>query len=121
MSAEVKKEIEPEIAHILFIDIVAYSKRSINEQHATIEELSGIVRSSEQFRKAEAASRLLKIPTWDGMALLFSAPRRSALRANRRFACPKRCEALIHNSKSKKLLHGVIHQQPGNDRGRVAT
>src|SRR5215472_5999224 len=71
MSAELRKEIELEIAHVLFIDIVAYSKLSINEQHARIEELNEIVRSSEQFRKAEAASRILKIPTGDGMALVF--------------------------------------------------
>src|SRR2546430_16658145 len=71
MAAEVKKEIELEIAHVLFIDIVGYSKLSVNEQHAQVEELNKIVRLSEQFRKAEAASRLLKIPTGDGMALVF--------------------------------------------------
>jgi TolB-like protein/Tfp pilus assembly protein PilF len=71
MSAELRKEIELEIAHVLFIDIVAYSKLSVNEQHAGIEQLNEIVRSSEQFRKAEAARRILKIPTGDGMALVF--------------------------------------------------
>src|SRR5467141_1741723 len=71
MPAEVKKEIQLEIAHVLFIDIVGYSKLSINNQHAVVEELNQIVRASEQFRRAEAASRLLKIPTGDGMALVF--------------------------------------------------
>src|SRR5947199_2236136 len=71
MPAEVKKEIELEIGHVLFIDIVAYSKLSVNEQHARIEELNEVVRSSEQFRKAQAANRILKIPTGDGMALVF--------------------------------------------------
>ena len=71
MAAEVKKEIELEIAHVLFLDIVGYSKLSVNEQHAQVEELNEIVRSSEEFRKAEAASRLLKIATGDGMALVF--------------------------------------------------
>src|SRR5262252_1220979 len=71
MPTEVKKEIELEIAHVLFLDIVAYSKLSVNEQHARIEELNDLVRSSEQFRKAEAANRILKIPTGDGMALVF--------------------------------------------------
>src|SRR5437762_1791145 len=71
MSAEVKKEIELEIAHVLFIDIVGYSKLSVNEQHARIEELNEIVRLSEQFQKAEAANLILKIPTGDGMALVF--------------------------------------------------
>ena len=71
MAAEVKKEIELEIAHVLFLDIVGYSKLSVNEQHAQVEELNEIVRLCEQFRKAETASRLLKIPTGDGMALVF--------------------------------------------------
>src|SRR4029453_17543315 len=70
MAAEVKKNIELEIAHVLFLDIVGYSKLSVNEQHAQIEQLNEIVRSSERFRKAEAASRLLTIPTGDGMALV---------------------------------------------------
>src|SRR6266852_1759461 len=71
MAAELKKEIELEIAHVLFLDIVGYSKLSVDEQHARVEELNEIVRLCEQFRKAEAASRLLKIPTGDGMALVF--------------------------------------------------
>src|SRR4026208_162848 len=71
MPTEVSKEIELEIAHVLFIDIVGYSKLSVNEQHARIEELNEIVRLSEQFRNAEAANRILKIPTGDGMALVF--------------------------------------------------
>ena len=71
MPAEVKKEIQLEIAHVLFIDIVGYSKLSISDQHAAIEELNQVVRASEQFRRAEAAGRLIKIPTGDGIALVF--------------------------------------------------
>ena len=71
MAAEVKKEIQLEIAHVLFIDIVGYSKLSINEQRAAIDELTQAVRTSEQFQNAEAAARLIKIPTGDGMALVF--------------------------------------------------
>src|SRR5258706_6563508 len=71
MSVELKKEIELEIAHVLFLDIVGYSKLSVNEQHARVEELNELFRLCETFRKAEAASRLLKIPTGDGMALVF--------------------------------------------------
>src|SRR5216117_3160058 len=71
MAAEIKKEIQLEIAHVLFIDIVGYSKLSINDQHASVEELNRVVRASEQFQRAEAASRLLKISTGDGIALVF--------------------------------------------------
>ena len=71
MSAEIKKEIQLEIAHVLFIDIVGYSKLSINEQNAAVDELTQIVRATEQFRRADASERLIKIATGDGMALVF--------------------------------------------------
>ena len=71
MPIEIKKEIQLEIAHVLFIDIVGYSKLSISDQHAAIEELNQVVRASEQFQRAEAAGRLIKIPTGDGIALVF--------------------------------------------------
>jgi TolB-like protein/class 3 adenylate cyclase/Tfp pilus assembly protein PilF len=71
MPSEIKKEIKLEIAHVLFIDIVGYSKLSINDQRAAIDELNHGVRTSEQFKNAEAAARLIKIPTGDGMALVF--------------------------------------------------
>jgi len=71
MSAEVKKEIELDIAHVLFLDIVGYSKLSINEQRAAVDELTKVVRSSDQYQKAEAVGRLIKIPTGDGMGLVF--------------------------------------------------
>src|SRR5438094_5572767 len=71
MSAEAKKEIQLEIAHVLFLDIVGYSKLSINEQRAAVDELTQVVRSSDQHQTAEAGGRLIKIPTGDGMALVF--------------------------------------------------
>ena len=87
MSVEIKKEIQLEIAHVLFIDIVGYSKLSINDQHAAVEELNRIVRASEQFQRAEAASRLIRIPTGDGMALVFytspEAPAQCAVEISR--------------------------------------
>jgi TolB-like protein/class 3 adenylate cyclase len=87
MFAEVKKQIELEIAHILFIDIVGYSKRSINEQRAAIGELNEAIRTSEQFQKAGAADRLIKIATGDGMALVFytspEAPAQCAIEISR--------------------------------------
>jgi hypothetical protein len=87
MPIEIKKEIQLEIAHVLFIDIVGYSKLSISDQHAAVEELNRIVRASEQFQRAEAASRLTRIPTGDGMALAFytspEAPAQGAVEISR--------------------------------------
>jgi hypothetical protein len=58
MSAEVKKEIQLEIGHVLFIDIVGYSKLSINDQHAAVEQLNKVVRATEQFQNAQTSDRL---------------------------------------------------------------
>src|SRR5437870_3988422 len=71
MPAEVKQEIALEIAHVLFIDIVAYSKMAMDDQRAAIEKLNQIVQSTDEYRKAESENRLLKIPIGDGMALIF--------------------------------------------------
>ena len=87
MGAEPKQELHLEIAHVLFIDIVGYSKLSINEQRATVDELTQIVRSREQFQKADAANGLIKIASGDGMALVFytspEAPVRCAIEISR--------------------------------------
>jgi TolB-like protein/class 3 adenylate cyclase len=71
MSTEVKKEIQLEIAYVLFIDMVGYSKFLINEQRELLDTLNRFVPETEQFRSAEAAGKLIKIPTGDGMALVF--------------------------------------------------
>src|ERR1700757_1065338 len=71
MSAEVKKEIQLEIAHVLFIDIVGYSKLSIDEQAEYLEQLREIVRATETFRAAQAEGKLMRLPTGDGGALVF--------------------------------------------------
>jgi len=87
MSIQSKNEIQLEIAHVLFIDVVGYSKLSISDQHAAVEELTRIVRASEQFQRAEAANRLIRIPTGDGMVLVFytspEAPVRCAVEISR--------------------------------------
>jgi adenylate cyclase len=64
-------EVKFEIGHVLFIDIVGYSKLLINEQSEQIQKLKEIVRGAEQFRSAEAEGKLLRLPTGDGGALVF--------------------------------------------------
>src|SRR5207253_7586751 len=98
MSAEVKKEIQLEIAHVLFIDIVGYSKLSINDQRAAVDELNEVVRASEQFQKAEAAARLIKIPTGDGMALR-SEEHTSELQSRGHLVC----RLLLEKKKNKQI------------------
>src|SRR5438132_2240070 len=71
MSAEPKPDLRLEIAHILFIDVVAYSKLLTNDQREIQQQLNQVVRGITQFRSAEAAGKLLRLPTGDGMALVF--------------------------------------------------
>jgi len=72
MAAETKKEIGLEIAHVLFIDIVGYSKLLIDEQRDYLHTLNEIVRETDSFCAAEAAGKLTRLPTGDGMALVFA-------------------------------------------------
>ena len=71
MSAETKSDLRLVIAHVLFIDIVGYSKLLITEQSELLRKLTEVVRETEAFRLADAAGELVRIPTGDGMALVF--------------------------------------------------
>src|ERR1700730_8154479 len=106
MANDPQPKSELEIAHVLFIDVVGYSTRLINEQGAVVADLNRVVRETPHFRSAEAAKRLIRIPTGDGMALVFSntpeAPVQCALEI---------CEAL--------RAHPDIHVRMGIHSGPV--
>src|SRR5438270_6420895 len=72
MASEDKTTLELEIAHVLFIDTVGYSKLRIHEERELFDELKRVVRETAEFRAAEAAGKLTRLPTGDGMALVFS-------------------------------------------------
>jgi TolB-like protein/class 3 adenylate cyclase/Tfp pilus assembly protein PilF len=86
-SAESKPDLPLEIAHLLLIDVVGYSRLLVNEQIELLQELNQIVRSTEHFRAAETAGKLIRVSTGDGMALLFfhspEEPVRCALEISR--------------------------------------
>src|ERR1700731_1526210 len=71
MSAESPSDVKFDIGHVLFIDIVGYSKLNIHEQSEQIQRLKEIVRGTDQVRLAEAEGKLLRLPTGDGGALVF--------------------------------------------------
>src|ERR1700736_6232401 len=71
MSADSSSDVKFEIGHVLFIDIVGYSKLLINEQTEQVQKLKEIVRGTDQVRIAEAGGKLLRLPTGDGGALVF--------------------------------------------------
>src|SRR6478736_7425892 len=72
MADEQKAKLRLEIAHVLFMDIVDYSKLLTDEQSEELQELNQIVRNTEAAREAEAAGQLVILPTGDGMALVFT-------------------------------------------------
>ena len=119
MAGEVKKEIALEIAHVLFLDIVGYSKLLINEQRELLEELNQIVRDTEAFRAAEAAGKLIRLPTGDGMALVFSttpeSPVQCALEISR--ALKSRPELPVRMGVHSGPVSGI---RDVNDRTNVA-
>src|SRR6478672_1243521 len=71
MSAESQPDLELELAHLLLIDIVGYSQLLVNEQIEILDNLNRLVRETNSFRNAEQAGKLIRLPTGDGMALLF--------------------------------------------------
>jgi TolB-like protein/class 3 adenylate cyclase len=118
-SSETSARRHVEIAHVLFIDVVGYSKLLIDEQQQIQEQLNHVVRSTEQFRSAEAKGKLTRLPTGDGMALVFfttpEAPVQCALEIS---------EALLSYPRLK--LRMGVHSGPVssttdvNDRSNIA-
>ena len=70
-AAREEGELHLEIAHVLFIDVVGYSKLLVGEQREVVDELNQIVRKTNQFRKSETEGKLIRLPSGDGMALVF--------------------------------------------------
>ncbi|PYK80212.1 MAG: hypothetical protein DME37_07505, partial [Verrucomicrobia bacterium] len=87
MSDNLQPDADLAIAHVLFIDIVAYSKLAIDQQKEVVQQLNQYVRDSEQFRRADTAGKLIRIPTGDGVALAFftspDAPVRCAIEVSK--------------------------------------
>jgi len=83
MTAGPESDAQLEIGHVLFMDIVGFSKLLVDEQRRVSHRLNQIVRNTEQFRVAESANKLMRLPTGDGMALVFytgpEAPARCAI------------------------------------------
>ena len=119
MSNDDQTDSELEIAHVLFTDIVDYSRLPVDTQSELVRELNQVIRNTAQFRKADAAGKLIRIPTGDGVALAFfttpDAPVRCAMEIS---------EALGANRKVQ--LRMGIHSGPVdavsdvNDRSNVA-
>jgi len=108
MSSEPSSEVKFEIGHVLFIDIVGYSKLLISEQSDQMQKLKEIVRGTEQVRLAEAEGKLLRLPTGDGGALVF----RNSLEAA--VLCAIEITKELKNYPKLKVRMGV-HSGPVNE------
>ena|SRR5215470_372025 len=111
MSENLQPEVDLAIAHVLFIDIVAYSELAIDQQREVVEQLNHHVRNSEQFRRAAAAGKLIRIATGDRVALAFftspDAPVRCAIEVSK----------AVRNSSAFQLRMG-IHSWPSRSAKR---
>ncbi|MDQ6912149.1 MAG: tetratricopeptide repeat protein [Verrucomicrobiota bacterium] len=119
MSSEPQPDVGLQIAHVLFIDVVGYSKLRVNRQSDLLQRLNQLVRGTEQFRRAEAAGKLVRLPTGDGMALAFFTSPDAPVR------CAREISAALRTQPDVRLRMG-IHSGPVdavsdvNDRSNVA-
>jgi TolB-like protein/class 3 adenylate cyclase/predicted Zn-dependent protease len=105
MTAESNAQLKLEIAHILFIDVVGYSKLLIDDQREIQQQLNDVVRNAEEIRLAEAETKLVRLPTGDGMALVFYSTQEAPLR------CAVQIAEALTNHPQLKLRMG-IHTGP---------
>src|SRR5437868_5357195 len=116
---EPKSDLRLEIAHVLFIDIVGYSKRRIDEQHELLGDLNRLVRKTEAFRSAETSGKLIRVPTGDGVALVFSttpeAPVKCALEISK--ALRSHSELRVRMGIHSGPVSGIMDV---NDRSNIA-
>ncbi len=119
MTQEASSDVDLEIAHVLFMDIVGYSKLLTDQQRGLLNELNKIVRETPQFKQAEAVGKLIRLPTGDGMALAFFTNPEAALK------CAIEINQRIRNHPELPLRMG-LHSGPVsgvtdvNERSNVA-
>ena len=103
----VEPDLKLEIAHLLLIDVVGFSRLLANEQIKVIKDLNRVVRATECFRKAEAAGKLIRLPTGDGMVLLFFDSPEQPVR------CALEVSAALREQQNIRVRMG-IHSGPVN-------
>src|SRR2546423_3829895 len=119
MTTGSQPSVQLEIGHVLFMDIVGYSKLLLDEQRELQQQLNEIVRSTEQFRMAEAAGKLVRLPLGDGMALVFFNSPEAPVQ------CAVEVSKLLRDNPEFQLRMG-IHSGPVNkvsdvnDRANIA-
>src|SRR5262245_28874449 len=108
MATHSQSDLQFEIGHVLFIDIAGYSKLLINEQSELIRQLKEVVRGTEQFRRAEAEGKLLRLPTGDGGALVFRNTQEAPV------LCALEISKALKNHPELRVRMG-IHSGPVNE------
>src|SRR5918911_1453641 len=108
MADEQKTKLRLEIAHVLFMDIVGYSKLLIDEQSEALEELNHLVRNTEAAREAEAAGQLIILLTGDGMALVFTGSVEDPVECALQVSQTLRAQPNLHELGDFEVKHGVV-------------
>jgi class 3 adenylate cyclase len=108
MATHSESDLQFEIGHVLFIDIVGYSKLLIHEQSEQLQKLKEVVRGTEQFRRAEAEGKLLRLPTGDGGALVFRNTQEAPV------LCALEISKALKNHPELRVRMG-IHSGPVNE------
>jgi TolB-like protein/class 3 adenylate cyclase/Flp pilus assembly protein TadD len=112
VTLEASSDSDLEIAHVLFMDIVGYSKLLTDQQRELLNELNKIVRETTQFKQAEAAGKLIRLPTGDGMALAFFTNPEAALKCAIEISKAVG-QALPSVRQSDGLVQGRAEEKPG--------
>src|SRR5437762_4412314 len=119
MAAKLKSDPHLAIGHVLFMDVVGYSKLLVNEQREVMHQLNQVVRKTAQFRKSDTRGKLISIPSGDGMALVFFESPEEPVQ------CALEISRLLKNNPRLRLRMGA-HSGPVdqvrdvNDRSNVA-
>src|SRR4029453_1067517 len=108
MSTGVEAGHRLEIGHVLFMDLVGYSKLLLDEQREQLQRLTEIVRNTEQVRAAEPGRKLIQVPTGDGMALVFLNSPEAPVRCAMEIGAALKSHPQIH-------LRMGIHSGPINE------
>src|SRR5207247_1539435 len=119
MTADSEPDVQLEIGHVLFLDVVGYSKLLLDEQRELQQQLNQIVRETEQVRAAEAVGKLIQLPAGDGMALVFFNSPESPVRCAIEIAKELKDRPVL---KLRMGIHsGPVHEvRDVNDRTNVA-
>lgn len=108
MSSEDTPNLQLRIAHVLFVDLVGYSKMLIDDQREILRQMNEVIRGTPHFREAEAAQKVIPLPSGDGMALVFPSKPEDPVECALEISEALRLTRRIQTPRSPSLSHSLI-------------